>query len=106
MARIPDQKTYASYTPLLEYYKDSEDQDTNPPGVAGEFFKGRSTYLRLARKGDKITASYSHDGKNWTEVKEIAVDLPPKVHVGVAAVNSSDKPFTVEFEEFKIAAGK
>jgi hypothetical protein len=39
-------------------------------------------------------------------VKEIAFDLPPKVQVGVGAVNSSDKPFTVEFEGFKVAAGE
>ena len=39
-----------------------------------EFFKGESTYLRLERKGDKVTASYSHDGKEWTEAKEITVE--------------------------------
>jgi regulation of enolase protein 1 (concanavalin A-like superfamily) len=53
-----------------------------------------------------VAASYSHDGKEWTAVKEVAVDLPKQVHVGVAAVNSSDKPFTVEFEDLKVAAGR
>jgi hypothetical protein len=33
------------------------------PGTLNEFFKGRSTRFRLERKGDKVTASYSHDGK-------------------------------------------
>ena len=103
---MPDQGMHACYPPLLEYYKDGVYQNTNPPGTTDEFFKGRSTYVRLERKGDKVAASYSHDGKEWMAVKEITVDLPKKVHVGVAAVNSSDKPFTVEFEDFKIAAGK
>ena len=53
-----------------------------------------------------MAAAYSHDGKEWTAVKEISVELPQKVQVGVAAVNSSDKPFTVEFKDFTVAAGK
>lgn len=103
---MPDRGKHACYPPLLEYYKDGAYQNTNPPGTTDEFFKGRSTYLRLERKGDKVAASYSHDGKEWTAVKEVTVNLPKKVQVGVAAVNSSDKPFTVEFEDFKVAAGK
>jgi regulation of enolase protein 1 (concanavalin A-like superfamily) len=103
---IADLKKTACYTPLLEYYKNGVDQNTNPGSVVGEFFKGRSTYLRLARRGDKVAASFSHDGKEWTATKEIPIVMPRKVHVGVAAVNSSDKPFTVEFEELKVVAGK
>jgi regulation of enolase protein 1 (concanavalin A-like superfamily) len=94
---------YACYPPLLEYYKDGEYQGTNPDGTLEEFFKGRSTWLRLARKGSKMVASYSHDGKEWTEVKEITVDLADKVEVGVAAINTAEEAFTVVFEELKVS---
>jgi hypothetical protein len=103
---IPEEGLHACYPPLLEYYRDGEYLNTNPPGTTDEFFKGRSTYLRLERKGDKVAASYSHDGKEWTAVKEISVELPQKVQVGVAAVNSSDKTFTVEFEDFTVDTAK
>jgi regulation of enolase protein 1 (concanavalin A-like superfamily) len=100
-------KRYNCYPPLFEYYKGGVYQKTDPPPVAAaDFFKGRSTYLRLERKEDKLTASYSHDGKEWTAVKEITVDLPAKLHVGVAAVNSSEKPFMVEFEELAVTPKK
>lgn len=103
---VPEIKKHACYPPLVEYYKDGEYQDTDPPGTTDEFFKGKSTYLRVERKGKMVTASYSHDGKKWTAAKEVAVDLPRKVRVGVAAVSTSAKPFAVEFEGFEVAAGK
>jgi regulation of enolase protein 1 (concanavalin A-like superfamily) len=97
------EEKYACYPPLLEYYKDGAYQDTDPNATLDEFFKGRSTWLRLERKADKLVASYSHDGKEWTEAKEITVELPTEVSVGIAAINTSEKPFTVEFEEFKVS---
>jgi regulation of enolase protein 1 (concanavalin A-like superfamily) len=99
---MADQKTHACYTPLVEYFKDGVDQGTNPGSTTNEFFKGPSTFLRLERKADKVNAYYSHDGKDWILAKQITVDLPAKLQVGVAAVNSSDKPLAVEFEQFKI----
>ena len=70
-----------------------------PDGARDDFFKGRSTWLKLERHEGKLSASYSHDGKEWTEVKPIDVELPRKVQVGVAAVNTSKKPMVVVFEE-------
>jgi hypothetical protein len=35
-------------------------------------------------------------------VKEIIAAYSTKVRVGVAAINTSAKPFTVEFAEFKL----
>jgi regulation of enolase protein 1 (concanavalin A-like superfamily) len=104
---MADQQVHASYTPLFQYFKAGEEQqNVCPPGTSKEFFQGRSTCFRLERKGDHVTAWYSHDGKEWTAVKEIAVDLPQKVQVGVAAINSSNKAFTVEFTDLKIVAAK
>ncbi|MGL6073805.1 MAG: DUF1349 domain-containing protein [Fimbriiglobus sp.] len=100
---IPEVGKHACFTPLLEYFEDGEQQNTNPGSTTQEFFKGRSTHLRFERKGDKVLAAYSHDGKEWIAVKNgVTVDLPKKVQVGVAAINSSNKKFVVEFEEFKL----
>ena len=49
-----------------------------------------------------MTVSISHDGKEWSEVKTVKVEMADAVSVGIAAVNSSDLPFSVEFEEFTI----
>lgn len=100
---VASARRYACFPPLLEYYKDGAYQETNPDGTLDEFFKGRSTWLRLVRKGRKIIASYSHDGKEWTEVKEITIDLANKVSVGIVAINTSVKTFIVSFEEFKLS---
>jgi regulation of enolase protein 1 (concanavalin A-like superfamily) len=94
---------YACFPPLFEQYRDGEYQETNPAATLDEFFTGRSTWLKLQRRGDKVVASYSHDGKDWTEAKEITAELPNTVHVGVAVVNTSTEPCAVEFEELKIA---
>jgi regulation of enolase protein 1 (concanavalin A-like superfamily) len=93
---------YACYPPLFEHYRDGQYQNTNPDGTTDDFFKGRSTWLKLERRAGKVIASYSHDGKEWTEVKQIDVELPRKVQIGVAAVNTSTKPLTVEFEGLSV----
>lgn len=102
----PDQAEYVCYPPLVEYYRDGQFKNSNPPSTNATFFKGRSTYLRLQRKGDRATVSYSHDGKEWTAVKELLVDLPEKLEIGVAAVSTSEQPFRVEFDELEISAGQ
>ena len=100
---VADSGTYACYPPLVEQYREGELQGTNPPGTLDEFFQGKSTWLRLERRGNKVIAWLSHDGKEWTEAKELTVDPPQRPRVGVDVVNTSAKPFTVDFEEFKIA---
>jgi regulation of enolase protein 1 (concanavalin A-like superfamily) len=93
---------YACYPPLFEYWRDGEYQNTSPDSTTEEFFKGRSTWLKLERREGKVIGSYSHDGKSWTEVKQLDAALPRKVKVGVAVVNTSSKPLTVMFEEFSV----
>lgn len=99
---VPAEQKYACYPPLLEYFKNGEYQDTDPDSTLDEFFKDRSTWLRLERNGDKLIASYSHDGKEWTEAKEITVNFPAELSVGIAAINTSEEAFTVEFDEYKV----
>ncbi|HEV3258345.1 MAG TPA: DUF1349 domain-containing protein [Gemmataceae bacterium] len=100
---VADQGKYACYPPLVEYFQDGEYKGTDPDATTDDFFKGRSTWLKIERQGDKVIASYSHDGKKWAVAKEIEAALPKKVQVGVAAVNTSTQPFTVEFAESKVA---
>jgi regulation of enolase protein 1 (concanavalin A-like superfamily) len=102
--RIPEQNLSVCYPPLLELYSDGQYMDTNPDPELDTFFKGRSTYLRLERQGDKVRASLSEDGKKWSFVKELHVDFPKKLRVGVAAINTSAEPFKVEFDELKITS--
>lgn len=96
------QGKHGCYPPLFEYFKNGQYMDTDPPGTLRPFFQGRSTYLRLERRGQVITALYSHDGQQWRQVSEIVVAFPDRVSVGMAALNTSDKIFVVEFEEFKL----
>jgi regulation of enolase protein 1 (concanavalin A-like superfamily) len=90
------------YTPLLEYWKDNEIAIGfgGGPDTAGNV---QCTYLRLSRQGDAIHVAYSRDGVEWTGRDPITVQLPKQVKVGVAAINSSKKPFEVEFSDFKLA---
>jgi regulation of enolase protein 1 (concanavalin A-like superfamily) len=98
-----DQNKSACFPPLLEYFEDGQYQDTDPEVTSEPFFKEAWTYLRLERRGKNIKAFYSDNGKDWTEVKEITTKFSSKISVGVAAINTSDKSFTAEFEEFKIS---
>lgn len=94
-----------SYHPLFEYWKD--DRDLTPGTASAKpFFKGRSAYLRLTRRGDEVFAAVSNNGLDWTETKSITVQFPRRIKVGVDAINTSRQPFTVEFSELKLIKGK
>lgn len=90
------------YPPGIEYWHNSQYGGFNEPPSEAQYFVGRSTWLKGRRQGPNVTVSISHDGKEWYEVKTVQVEMTDEVSVGVAAVNSSDTPFTVEFEEFTI----
>jgi hypothetical protein len=96
--RLPNVTDPICYPPLFSYFENGRYMGTDPPPARASFFKGPGTYLRLQRRGQTVSAAYSHDGKGWTGVKEINVALPQKLHVGVAAVSTSAKPFTATFE--------
>lgn len=97
-------KTVACYAPLIEYYLNGQFQGPKPQAASANFFEGRSTRLKLERRGGKVTPFFSHDGQEWTAAKEITVEFPPRIQVGVAAVNTSKKPFTVQFEQLQVTS--
>lgn len=71
--------------------------------VDPDFFKGRSTWLKLERYGTLFKSSISHDGENWIRTHGVdGAKFPEEVHVGIHAINASASEFEVEFEEFHI----
>jgi hypothetical protein len=42
----------------------------------------------------------SHGGKEWIPLPALDVELPTTLRVGVAPVNTSKEPFTVEFDDW------
>lgn len=88
---------------LLEHWLDGKTTAHTPPSAV-PLFKGQSTWLKLQRQGDTISASLSHDGQKWEALKSFNATLPKQVKVGVAAINTAQKPFTVHFEEFQVGA--
>jgi len=96
---------FVSFTPLFEYWKDGRMQPTRRVGPPFAF-KADATWFKFERRDGKVTAHVSHDGKDWAVASEANTELPRKVHIGVAALNTSDTPFLVEFGELKVEAAK
>jgi regulation of enolase protein 1 (concanavalin A-like superfamily) len=91
------------YPPLIEDWIGGQYTSGTPP-VAATFFTGPSTWFRLSRQGRNLGLSMSQDGAEWSTLRTVTMDLPDEVSVGVAAVNSSTKPFTAEFEGLELKA--
>jgi regulation of enolase protein 1 (concanavalin A-like superfamily) len=89
------------YPPLMEDWVDGKYIPSNTPTDAS-FFKSPSTWFRIVRQGRNLALSMSQDGAEWTNLKTAMMDLGDEVSVGVAAVNSSTKPFTAEFEDLEL----
>jgi beta-lactamase regulating signal transducer with metallopeptidase domain/regulation of enolase protein 1 (concanavalin A-like superfamily) len=94
--------TLYCYPPIMEYYHDRQYSGANNDPIEADYFKGRSTWLKVDRHGKNIAVSISHDGKQWSDVKTFPVELADELFVGVDALNTSDTPFTVDFEELII----
>jgi WD40 repeat protein len=92
---------FFSFPPLFEYWRNGKLM-TGSFATDVPFFKGRSTYLRLERRAGTLVASVSHDGAEWIALAPLRIDLPKTVRVGVDAVNTSKRPFVVEFDELKL----
>jgi S1-C subfamily serine protease len=89
-----------TYTTLGAIFEEREG------GYAGamhsEWFALNDCYLRAERKGNKIMAATSTDGRNWKDLKPIDVLWPKKIKIGLHALSSSSTPFKVEFTEFNL----
>src|SRR5262249_1906613 len=92
--------TASSYVGPLHWKDGSE---TRPKVSREEFFKGRSTWLRVERASDKLTTYVSHDGKQWMETGALTPAFPKTVRVGIVAIHNTAAELVVEFEEFKVS---
>jgi regulation of enolase protein 1 (concanavalin A-like superfamily) len=65
-------------------------------------------YLRLERKGSRISGAVSTDDSKWRVLKPIDTVWPAKLKVGLSAISSSGQPFVAEFTEYSLRtkAGK
>ena len=94
---------YLCYAPLYEVFNKSQPTPTNPDITSSNFFGTTPTRFRLERTSQYVKCSYStDDGGTWRIVPQLASNLPPKLQVGVGAVSTSARPFTVVFEDFKL----
>jgi regulation of enolase protein 1 (concanavalin A-like superfamily) len=68
----------------------------------GHNLDNQDTFLRLERRGDKIFAKSSQDRVSWFAYPAMKVKFPPKIRVGMVAVNSSSDALDVTFSELKL----
>jgi regulation of enolase protein 1 (concanavalin A-like superfamily) len=89
------------YPPLIEDWIGGKYTSATAP-VPATFFTGPSTWFRISRQGGSLGLAMSQDGAEWSTLRTVTMDLPDEISVGVAAVNSSTKSFTAEFEGLEL----
>ncbi len=83
-----------------------------PRGGQGTTLKqieaGKSPYLRITRKGNDISVSYSLDGKEWSKPYTPRVELafPEELTVGVFFSQSTYQIASATFEHFTVTKSK
>lgn len=58
--------------------------------------------LRIERRGRHLIGTASVDGVEWKPIGRHELDLPARLRVGVAAINSASEPFRAELEGFRV----
>lgn len=82
----------------VEQFQDGKSMTQRPHRV-----ENKDTFLRAARRGNKLTFEVSEDGSAWTEVQTLAVELPKKVKAGVLAINTTTNEFSPRLEGLKLS---
>jgi hypothetical protein len=85
---------------VFEYRKDRQ---PNRQALEGAEFgvSGPDCWLRLTRRGSKLTAEVSGDGTSWKLVKATDVRLSSRIRIGMVARNTTKTPLKVRFEGFQ-----
>jgi hypothetical protein len=60
----------------------------------------------LERHGDVVAGFLSMDGRTWEELPPMDVKWPPRLKIGVDAVNSCGEPMTVRFQDYLLTTLK
>src|SRR4030095_8806517 len=62
----------------------------------------KPVYLQLSRRGTTMLGAVSQDGKTWKEIESKAIsDWPATLLAGVAAISTSEFPFTPYFVDIR-----
>jgi len=83
-----------------------------PRGTAGNPLKpaapGKSTWLRISRKGTAVTVSCSFDGEEWSkpQTPTPAPKLPDEVTVGVYLSQTTEQPVHATFDALTVGKPK
>ena len=97
-----DGETLCYYPPIAHYRNGNHIglPPRFPP--ASEHYSGRSTWIRIQRKDERLILATSNDGKTW-EIATKRKDLfPEEVSVGLLVTNYCGGAMTFEFDEFDI----
>jgi regulation of enolase protein 1 (concanavalin A-like superfamily) len=66
-----------------------------------------SGFLRLERRGERITGSYSRDGKDWTAfLQKRKFNATGPLKVGVFAKHATEAPFEATFDQYTLTVAK
>jgi len=60
----------------------------------------KDTWLKIERQGIEFKAYATQEAGKWQELGAKTMAAPKRIHVGVAARNSSLEPFTPRYSEF------
>jgi S1-C subfamily serine protease/regulation of enolase protein 1 (concanavalin A-like superfamily) len=66
------------------------------------FLEAGDVYLKLERRGARLSAFYGTDGMAWAETEPMNIAWPARLKLGLHAINSSFSPLSVRFEEFTV----
>ena len=99
---VNDDQSRSCHPPLFEVVVRGVPAGTSPAPVPATFFSTPATWFRLQRTGNSVSGSLSHNGTEWSDCGTTTMNLPKKISIGVAAVNTSKKEFTAVFEDLAV----
>lgn len=66
----------------------------------------KATFLKIERRGNQLYGYASQEPGKWHALGDKVVDLPKRLRVGVAAINTSLQPFAPVFADLKLEVAK
>ena len=78
--------------------------DVDRGGSTPRPLDSKPVYLRMTRRGNRITADWSPDGRGWLPMHPNPLDLPlsRQVQVGFHVIQNTKKPIVAEFDQYQI----
>jgi regulation of enolase protein 1 (concanavalin A-like superfamily) len=100
--RLEHAETVAGPQIAFRVFQDGQ----TPPGGFRAISGATESYLKMERQGRKITIWFSNDGRGWSGLPALDLDLPAKVKIGVAAVSTCPTPFSPTLDQFQLKQGQ